>query len=219
VRAALAAAALLVAVTACSEPDVSAGEPSQSATTPTTADTADTPDVATTAPYLPVPDGVELTAQGSELRVGDTATVAWEPGRDVVGALALTVTRLEQASIKALAAYRLDPVQRRSSLFYVRATVENVGATDLAGVAVPLYLLDGRDTLIQATPFAAAYKPCPSSPLPKPFDTGDKVKVCLVYLVPEQGRLEAVSFRPTQEYDPITWTGRLRKPKPPRPAG
>ena len=78
----------------------------------------------------------------------------------------------------------------------MRTTVKNVGDTDLAGVSIPLYVVDGRDRLIQATPFAATFKPCPSAPLPKPFKTGAKVDACLVYLVPDRGRLEAVSFRP-----------------------
>ena len=43
------------------------------------------------------------------------------------------------------------------------------------------------------------------------------MKVCLVFLAPKKGDLTAVSFRPTQEYDPITWTGDLEKPKPPKP--
>ena len=32
-------------------------------------------------PYLPVPDGVVLTDQGSELGLGETAIVAWRPGQ------------------------------------------------------------------------------------------------------------------------------------------
>jgi hypothetical protein len=43
------------------------------------------------------------------------------------------------------------------------------------------------------------------------------MKACLVFLSPKKGDLTAVSFRPTQEYDPITWTGTLEKPKPPKP--
>ena len=31
------------------------------------------------------------------------------------------------------------------------------------------------------------------------------------------GDLTAVSFRPTQDFDPITWTGELKKPKKPKP--
>ena len=82
---------------------------------------------------------------------------------------------------------------------------------DLSGVDIPLYVLDGRDTLIEATPFEATYKPCPSSRLPRSFTTGRRTGFCLVYLVPGRGALEAVSFRPTQKYDPITWDGKVRR--------
>ena len=216
------AATVLVALAGCSEsndePPV-ATTPSPPAETssaePSLAETSSaipTKDAATATPYLPVPDGVDLTAQGSDLKVGDPATIAWEPRKKVVGALTIWVTRLERASLKALSAFRLDATQKRSAPYYVRATVGNVGKTDLAGVSVPLYLVDGRDTLIQATPFAATFTPCPSKALPSPFETGAKAEVCLVYLVPDRGTLQAVSFRPTQEYDPITWTGKLEEP-------
>jgi hypothetical protein len=33
--------------------------------------------------------------------------------------------------------------------------------------------------------------------------------VCLVYFVPDHGRLVAVSFRPSQDFQAITWTGRI----------
>ena len=125
----------------------------------------------TATPYLPVPRSVSLTTQGVDLGLGDSATVAWEPRKQVVGALDIRVDRLERARLTALAAFRLKPVQRASSLFYVRGSVRNVGKTDLSGVDIPLYVLDGRDTLIEATPFAATYKPCPSSRLPKSFTT------------------------------------------------
>ena len=172
-----------------------------------------TPDAAPEVPpYLPVPEGVELTDQGSGLELGRSATVAWTPRRDVVGVLDIRVNRVERAAPEELAGFRLDAAQRRSSLFYVRGEVTNVGRTDLAGVPVPLYLVDGKDTLIQATSFAAPFEPCASDPMPTPFATGDKFRVCLVYLVPDRGRLQAVSFRPTQEYYPITWTGKVEQP-------
>jgi hypothetical protein len=34
--------------------------------------------------------------------------------------------------------------------------------------------------------------------------------------VPNKGDLVAASFRPTQTDIPITWTGDLKKPKPPK---
>ena len=221
-RGVVCAAAVLLALAGCSEaddqpsadatPSASGGTSSAETSAAESSPAAPTEEVETEAPYepyLPVPAGVVLTDQGSDLEVGDAATIAWEPRKQVVGALTIRVTRLQQATLKALSAFRLDPSQKRSAPYYVRATVKNVGKTNLAGVSVPLYLVDGRDTLIQATPFAATFKPCPSKALPKPFRTGTKAAVCLVYLVPDRGTLEAVSFRPTQEYDPITWAGKL----------
>jgi len=217
-----AAGLLLVALSACSSGEPSTGPPdpttrgsSTEATTSASADPTEKPTPAAPtepAPYLPVPDGVELTAQGSDLRFGDRATVAWEPRREVVGAVAVTVTGVRRTTLKDFAAFRLDPTQRRSTPYFVRATVKNVGRTNLAGVSVPLYAVNAADTLIQSTPFAATFKPCPSTPFPKPFATGDRAQVCLVYLVPQQGTLASVSFRPTQEYDPITWTGKIVRP-------
>jgi len=163
-------------------------------------------------PYLPVPEGVRLTERGSELQLGERAVVAWRPRPEVVGALGIRVTGVTRTTRKDFAAFRLDRDQRRSTPYYVRATIGNVGRTDLAGVSVPLYVVNDQDTLIQATPFAAAFEPCPSEPFPTPFTPGVSAEVCLVYLVPERGVLTAVSFRPTQEYAPITWTGRLETP-------
>ena len=43
---------------------------------------------------------------------------------------------------------------------------------------------------------------------------GDRLKTCLVFLAPDKGTLDAVSFRPNQEFDPIRWTGEIVTPKP-----
>ncbi len=101
--------------------------------------------------------------------------------------------------------------------YFVRATVTNRGETDLAGRPVPLYIVDGTDTLVEATSFSSRFKPCEPGSFPEPFPAGATVETCLVFLAPDKGDLTAVSFRPTQEYDPITWTGALQKPKPPEP--
>ena len=166
-----------------------------------------------------MPAGVELTAQGSKLEVGDTATVAYEVRQGVVGVLDIKVTRLEKTSFKkSFVGWDLDPSSRsKANPYFVRATVTNRGETDLGGRQVPLYIVDGTNTLLEATTFASAFKPCEPGTFPKKFRPGKKVKVCLVFLSPNKGDLTAVSFRPTQEFDPITWTGELQKPKPPKP--
>jgi hypothetical protein len=166
---------------------------------------------------LPVPEGVELSPEGSQFQVGDTATVAYELRQGVVGVLDIRISRLEKTSFKkSFVGWDLDEGQKKSNPYFVRATVTNRGDTDLGGKKVPLYIVDGTNTLVEATTFASSFTPCEPGAFPKRFKTGRKMKVCMVFLAPKKGDLTAVSFRPTQDYDPITWTGDLEKPKPPK---
>jgi hypothetical protein len=193
-------AALALALTACGEDsDNPNGDADPSAT-----DTVE-------EPYLPVPEGVELTPQGNELAVGDTATVAWELPDDSVGALDITVTSLEKASFDLFVGWELTKEIKKTSPYFVRAKVTNVGETDVgSGKAtrpVPLYAVDGDNRLIESSLFTGSFKPCDGATFPKRFKPGDTVKACMVYLAPDKGDLSAASFRPTQEFDPIIWTG------------
>lgn len=213
-------AALLVsgaALTACSQDGD--GEATSDSTPSTASFATSSPASATATPYLQVPDGVELTAQGAELGLGERATVAWEPRQGRVGVLGIKVTRLEKTTFKeSFAGWQLDRVTKRSTPFFVRATITNAGRTELGGRRLPLYLVDGANTLIEASSFASTFDPCPSTPFfPKKFPAGARAEMCLVFLAPDKGRLSAVSFRPTQDFNPITWTGKITEPKPENP--
>jgi hypothetical protein len=168
-------------------------------------------------PYLPVPDGVELTPQGSGLEIGDSAVVAYEPKQKIVGVLDITVDRLEKTSFKeSFQGWKLDETTKQSNPYFVHVTVKNVGDTDLGTLKpelrrIPLYIVDGNNTLVESSSFASAFKPCPSTPLPDEFKPGTKTKACLVYLAPDHGKLTAVSFRPTEDFTPIVWTGEVHK--------
>jgi hypothetical protein len=152
-------------------------------------------------------DGVELTPQGSRLKLGETARVSWQPNQKTTGVIAVSVTGIFKMPISAFSAWRLKRATRRSTPYFVHATVRNLGTSDLSNVAVPLYLLDERETLLQASTFQAKFTPCPSRPLPPKFRKGDRTDVCLVYFAPQHGKLLAISFRPTQDFDAITWQG------------
>jgi hypothetical protein len=151
--------------------------------------------------------GVKLTDQGTALEVGQAATVSWQPTQKQTGVITVSVTKLEKVPISAFSSWRLDAATKKSTPYFVHATVRNTGTTALSGVPVPLYLLDGRNTLLQASTFRAQFPPCPSTPLPAKFTHGKKAAVCLVYFAPGHGTLTAISFRPTQDFDAITWTG------------
>ena len=190
-----------LALSACSGDKGGSPEPSADDSSPTASET----------PYLEVPEGVELTAQGSELEVGESATVAYEPRQNAVGALDIKVTSTEKAAFSLFEGWELTKETRTTAPYFVRATVTNVGDSDLGGRPVPLYIVDGDNRLIEASVFTGTFKPCEGSMFPQKFKNGDKVRACLVYLAPDKGKLTAVSFRPDQEFDPITWTGELTK--------
>ncbi len=163
--------------------------------------------------YLQVPSGVDLTPQGSELAVGDVGVVAWQASAEDIVALDLTVTSLEEVSLNRFGSWKLDAEAKKSRPYFVHAEVKNVGAGDVGGLTVPLYLVDSKDNYVTASSFKSEYKPCPSGPiLPKKFKPGSKTDLCLVYLAPEKRELTAMSFYPGPGFAPIIWAGEVQQP-------
>ena len=132
-----------------------------------------------------------------------------------MGVLNVKVRKVVEADIKALQNWQLDAAGRGSSLYYVTMTVANVGDQDLSGQRIPLYVLDGANALVESSAFKKEFKPCPSPALPDGFVTGEKVTVCQAYLVPKRGEVDAVTFRPTEKFNPITWVGKVTEPEKP----
>ncbi|MFP5252653.1 MAG: hypothetical protein ACLGH4_02530 [Actinomycetes bacterium] len=202
---ALAAAAGLV-LGGCSgggDPDA---EESPTATNDASASESPTADVT-------VPEGVEVTAQGSDLEFGDSAAVAFEPDQKRGTVLGLTVTSARKGRLKDFKGFILDdPYKRKANYYYVEVSVENLGEGDVGGAPVPLWGVNGENTLLPAVNFTTEFDQCASTPLPKRFEPGDSIDTCLVYLSPDKGSLEAVSFRPDQAFDPIEWTGEIQPP-------
>lgn len=222
-RTAAAAVAVLAlaALAACSDDSSDASPASAGAgTTGATASPSASPTVSTGSDdYLPVPVNVRLTPQGTRLALGDRAYVAYQPKQKVVGVLSVTVTKVESTSFaQTFGGLELSDQVRTTAPYFVRARITNVGETDLGGRPVPLYVVDDENTLVEASSFVAPFKACPSTPFPTTFGPGDSVSTCLVYLVPGKGDVDAVSFRPTQDFDPITWSGTVRPYRAPRAA-
>ena len=163
---------------------------------------------------IPVPAGVELTEVGADLTFGDTATVIHEPDQKRGTVLELTVKNAARGSLKDFSGFILDDYTKTSTPYYVDVAVENVGEGQVGGSAVPLWGVDATNTLLPAARFTTTFRRCPSEPLPKKFGPGRSFETCLVFLAPDKGSLEAVSFRPNQEFDPIEWTGPITTPEP-----
>lgn len=160
-----------------------------------------------------VPEGVDLTEPGTNLAFGEKATVAYEPNPKKGTVLELTVRSVTKGTIRDLARYQLDARTKASVPYYVRVKVTNVGDSDVGKSPVPLWAVDNTDTLIQASSFTNTFRRCSSKPLPAKFGPKTSTVQCLVYLIPDHGRLTGVSFRPLQAFAPIEWTGKIAKPK------
>ena len=161
-----------------------------------------------------VPPPVELTEVGADLSFGDTATVIYEPNQKRGTVLELTVKKAAQGTRKDFSGFILDDYTKAATPYYVNVEVANVGEGDVGGAPVPLWGVDADNTLLPAATFTTAFRRCPSQPLPKEFGPDETFSTCLVFLAPDQGTMEAVSFRPNQEFDPIQWTGEIATPAP-----
>jgi hypothetical protein len=156
------------------------------------------------------PEGEEVTAPGTQLAFGDVATVAHEvKGGGTL--LDITVESAAQGALSDFAGFDLDdPYKKRGNYYYVRVSVENSGKKRFGGVPVPLWGISGENTLLQAVAFKSAFKKCPTEPLPEGFRPGDSFETCLVFLSPNKGTLEGVSYRPNEEFVPIEWRGTVK---------
>ena len=164
---------------------------------------------------VPVPEGTDLTEQGSKLSLGDTGTVIFEPSEGRGTVLQLTVKSVKQGSLDDFKGFILDDsYKQKASYYYATVSVKNVGEGDVGGVGVPLWGVNSANTLLPAVNFTTSFKPCVTKPLPKSFPKGASLNTCLVFLSPDKGKLESVSYRPSQEFNPITWTGDIATPKP-----
>jgi hypothetical protein len=162
-----------------------------------------------------VPSAAHLTDQGSRLSFGDAAEVIFESTDNKGTVLRLTVRSVRMGRLRDFSGFILDDTyKQKASYYYARVTVKNVGHGDVGGAEVPLWGVDKTHTLLPAVNFTTEFRPCPSHKLPRRFLPGASLTTCLVYLAPDKGALEAVSYRPSQQYDPITWTGTVRPPPP-----
>jgi hypothetical protein len=160
-----------------------------------------------------VPESATLTETGTDLEFGDSATVIFEPDQKSGTVLELTVNKATQGTLKDFSAFILDDYTKKARPYYVDVVVENVGEDRVGGAPVPLWGVDATNTLLPPASFTTKFGKCPSDKLPKKFKPGDRLKTCLVFLAPDKGDLEAVSFRPNQEFDPIQWTGTVEEPE------
>lgn len=84
----------------------------------------------------------EVTAPGTELKVGDRAVLPYEYTSEKTGTIAVTVTAIEQGTEADMAAF--GEKAKGMTPYFIKLTVENVGGTDLSYASLKLSgALDG----------------------------------------------------------------------------
>ena len=206
VAAALAAAAL--SLTACSDAD----EPVETSDATSSSEP-------TTAATSQAPENGKVTPPGTQLAFVDAATIEHDDkARSTL--LKIQVDSATQGSLDDLKGFDLDdPYKKRGNYYYVRVSVKNAGKETVGDAPVPLWGISGDNTLLQAVEFKSSFAKCPTEPLPKKFEPKDSFKTCLVYLSPDKGDLQGVSYRPTEQYAPIEWRGQVKMLPKPKPKG
>ncbi|GHE77088.1 hypothetical protein GCM10017786_02980 [Amycolatopsis deserti] len=200
----LAALAAPVLLTACgSDDDSTAGAPAPNPASATTAPSS-VPPPESSAPATAAAGGA-TTAPGTELKLGERAVVPFEYGNSKSGTIAITVTAIERGDNADLAAFG----DRAKGLtpFYVRATIENVGGTDLSYSSVSLRGLgaDGRSTGVI---ISGDTDKCESESAGKDFTTaGAKYQTCVLTAAREGGSVTAAEFDKGDAYSgsPLVW--------------
>jgi hypothetical protein len=158
------------------------------------------------------PEEVEITEPGTQLRYGQRATVDYKIRKQGT-VLELGVRSAKQGSLKDFAGFNMaDPYQRNANYFYVDVLAKNVGEDPLSKVDVPLWGISGDNTLLPPVRFTSSFKKCVTEPVPKNFRPGKTHRTCLVFLSPNKGTLEGVSYRPVESFDPIEWRGQVKAP-------
>jgi hypothetical protein len=151
------------------------------------------------------PAGVTLTAPGTALAVGQSATVVPEVGDQASSAVTVAVTAITPGSMDDFRFFSLDEATKTSAPYYVTVTVTNEGPAGLGGAALPIFALDSTNTNLPASDIVGTFKPCRTATLPASFLPGAAASLCLVYLVPEGRTLTSINLQTGSTKDAISW--------------
>ena len=167
-RAALSLAALTtagaLALSGCSSD--SAGGTTESGAKASVSESAASASSPSPSSTVAVPDGAELTDQGSKLSYGDQGTVIYESAQGPGTVLQLTVKSVRKGSLADFKGFILDDAyKQKASYYYANVLVKNVGEGDVGGIGVPLWGVNAANTLLPPVNFTTSFKPCPSQPL------------------------------------------------------
>ena len=152
-----------------------------------------------------VPAGVTLTEGGTKLVKGDSASAVYQIADKTRSAITVSVTGVTKGDITDFTFFSLDDTSKKSTPYYVNATLTNDGPAGLGGALVPLYAHDSSNAITPPNEIVGTFEPCPNRLLPKSLLPKASAKVCLVYLVPETTKLVSIDLQTEDMDEPVSW--------------
>lgn len=208
-----------LALSACGgddEPDTKDTETSQQTeSTESTESAAPTESTETTesAETEAAPAG-DVTAPGTELSIGDAATVPYESGTDGSGVVEVKITGIDKGSAADLKPLDLGDRAKGYLPYYIQVEVTGVsGSASLAhgslDEAIEGTLPDGSEA--QTIYVIGDFAPCNGETFPGDFADGSTFTTCVPYLAQESTEVSGAQFAANDsDYDsydgePIVW--------------
>lgn len=151
------------------------------------------------------PAGVDLTPAGTELAVGKPATVVFETGDGAASAITATPKKVTRGDMKDFEFFSLDEASKRSTPYYVTATVTNDGPAGLGGLGAPFVAHDDSDMIVAPNVINGEFDPCQDGQLPAKFLPGDTAELCMVFLVPEGRKLVSIDAVSSDPATAVHW--------------
>lgn len=154
-----------------------------------------------------------ITAPGTGLSVGQTATVTYTPltssGTGKPRTLKVTVASLRTGSSADLKGVDLSGAPKGALPQYATVTVTNLGplSIDVDGTSDAIQGIDHGGNQQSPVSFIGDFPPCDQNSSTTPVAVGASFHTCLTYLV--SGGITKVAWTGTDDYmnSPVTWSG------------
>jgi len=154
-----------------------------------------------------------ITAPGTGLSVGQTATVTYTPltssGNGKPRTVKITVASLRTGSSADLKGVDLSGAPKGALPQYVTVTVTNLGplSIDVDGTSDAIQGIDHGGNQQSPVSFIGDFPPCDQNSSTTPVTVGASFHTCLTYLV--SGGITKVAWTGTDDYmsSPVTWSG------------
>jgi hypothetical protein len=154
-----------------------------------------------------------VTAPGTGLSVGQTATVTYTPltssGNGKPRTLKITVASIRTGSSADLKGVDLSGAPKGAVPQYATVSVTNLGplSIDVDGTSVALQGIDHGGNQQDPVSFIGDFPPCNQNSSTTPVAAGASFHTCLTYVV--AGGITKVGWTGTDSYmtSPVTWSG------------